>query len=73
MWLYNTVNGKRYEGESVNFKEGIITTMRIMNNENAKSTITICIALCANTELKISEFYFRRIVHICRIGEIKHH
>ena len=34
--IYNTINGKRYEGETVNFKDRHYNHMRNMNNENAK-------------------------------------
>jgi len=58
--IYNTINGKRYEGETVNFKDRHYNHMRNMNNENAK---------CHNYHLYCSmrkygienfRFYFRR-------------
>ena len=34
--IYNTINGKRYEGETVNLHERYGEHLRIMKNENAK-------------------------------------
>jgi len=58
--IYNTIDGKRYEGETVNFHERYGEHLRIMKNENAKYHNYHLYRAMRKHGIENFRFYFRR-------------
>ena len=58
--ILNTVNGKRYEGETVNFKNRYGAHLRTMKNENAKEYNYHLYKSMRTYGIENFRFYFRR-------------
>ena len=58
--IYNTINGKRYEGETVCFKERHYKHLRSMKNENAKEHNYHLYRSMRKHGIENFRFYFRR-------------
>ena len=58
--ILNLINGKRYEGETVNFKQRHYEHMRVMKNENAKGHNYHLYRAMRYYGIENFRFYFRR-------------
>ena len=58
--IYNTINGKRYEGETVNFHKRYGKHLRTMKNENTKGHNYHLYRSMRKHRLENFRFYFRR-------------